>query len=166
MSQARYWRRSGGDKFPVLYVFFHAEGRVEPRGSNAVQRTAGNGATAPSRRVPVKDRTAPLLGRSMGARPATRRGQERRADEARDPPCLDNDEIAGWPRRGHRDANARRGAPFCPGRGALPHHRDMAPFIPLWNECRRHLGLAGRLQPSRHVESGAKRTARTGRCGV
>src|SRR5713101_9771790 len=33
------------------------------------------------------------------------------------------------------------------------HHRDMAPFIPLWNECRRHLGLAGRLQPSRHVES-------------
>src|SRR6266849_4406786 len=39
------------------------------------------------------------------------------------------------------------------------HHRAMAPFIPLWNECRRHLGLAGRLQPSRHVESGAMRTA-------
>ncbi len=48
---------------------------------------------------------------------------------------------------------------FRPGRWALPHHRDMAPFIPLWNECRRHLGLAGRLQPSRHVESGAMRTA-------
>src|SRR5713226_7801304 len=26
---------------------------------------------------------------------------------------------------------------------ALPHPRDMAPFIPLWNECRRHFGLAG-----------------------
>jgi len=70
-----------------------------------------------------------------------------RADEARDPPCLDNDEIAGWRRRGHRDANARRGTRFCLGRWALPHHRDMAPCIPLWNEWRRHLGLAGRLQP-------------------
>ncbi len=74
-------------------------------------------------------------------------------------PDLENDEIAGWRRRGHRDADARRGARFYPGRWALPHHRDMAPFIPLWNECRRHLGLAGRLQPSRHVESGAMRTA-------
>src|SRR5712691_7925820 len=74
-------------------------------------------------------------------------------------PDLDHDEIAGWRRRGHRDADARRGARFYPGRWALPHHRDMAPFIPLWNECRRHLGLAGRLHPSRHVESGAMRTA-------
>src|SRR5216683_5292372 len=44
--------------------------------------------------------------------------------------------------------------------GAVPDFIPvMAPFIPLWNECRRHLGLAGRLQPSRHVESGAMRTA-------
>ena len=58
-------------------------------------------------------------------------------------PDLENDEIADWRRRGHRDADARRGARFYPGRRALPHHRDMAPFIPLWNECRRHFGLAG-----------------------
>ncbi len=58
-------------------------------------------------------------------------------------PDLENDEIADWRRRGHRDADARRGARFYPGRWALPHHRDMAPFIPLWNECRRHFGLAG-----------------------
>src|SRR6266702_6830090 len=58
-------------------------------------------------------------------------------------PNLENDEIADWRRRGHRDADARRGARFYPGRWALPHHRDMAPFIPLWNECRRHCGLAG-----------------------
>jgi len=45
-------------------------------------------------------------------------------------PDLENDEIADWRRRGHRDADARRGARFCPGRWALPHHRDMAPFIP------------------------------------
>ena len=32
-------------------------------------------------------------------------------------------------------------------------------FHSTWNECRRHLGLAGRLQPSRHLESGAMRTA-------
>jgi hypothetical protein len=64
-------------------------------------------------------------------------------------PDLENDEIADWRRRGHRDADARRGARFYPGRWALPHHRDMAPFIPLWNECRRHLGLAGRLHASR-----------------
>jgi len=32
---------------------------------------------------------------------------------------------------------------FRPGRWALPHHRDMAPFIPLWNECRRDFGLPG-----------------------
>src|SRR6266852_3650522 len=32
---------------------------------------------------------------------------------------------------------------FCPGRWALAHHRDMAPFIPLWNECRRRFGLEG-----------------------
>ena len=32
-------------------------------------------------------------------------------------------------------------------------------FIPQWNECRGHLGLAGRLQSSRHVEPGAMRTA-------
>ncbi len=51
-------------------------------------------------------------------------------------PDLENDEIADWRRRGHRDADARRGARFYPGRWALPHHRDMAPFIPLWNECR------------------------------
>ena len=47
-------------------------------------------------------------------------------------PDLDHDEIAGWRRRGHREAGARRGARFCPGRWALPHHRDtrsyMAPF--------------------------------------
>src|SRR6266581_2480441 len=58
-------------------------------------------------------------------------------------PDLENDEIAGWRRRGHRHADARRGARFCPGRWALPHHRDMAPFIPLWNECRRDFGLPG-----------------------
>ena len=58
-------------------------------------------------------------------------------------PDLENDEIADWRRRGHRDADARRGARFYPGRWALPHRRDMAPFIPLWNECRRHFGLAG-----------------------
>src|SRR6266702_685389 len=58
-------------------------------------------------------------------------------------PDLENDEIADWRRRGHRDADARRGARCYPGRWALPHHRDMAPFIPLWNECRRHCGLAG-----------------------
>src|SRR6266581_4013956 len=45
-------------------------------------------------------------------------------------PDLENDEIAGWRRRGHRDADARRGARFYPGRWAVPHHRDMAPFIP------------------------------------
>src|SRR5712691_12814793 len=85
--------------------------------------------------------TLPLFGRSMGRvrqRAGVRNG---RTDDARDPPCLDNDEIAGWRRRGHRDADARRGARFYPGRWALPHPRDMAPFIPLWNECRRHLGL-------------------------
>ncbi len=106
----------------------------------------------------------PIHGGRVRQRAGVRNG---RADDARDPPCLDNDEIAGWRRRGHRDAvarghrdaDARRGARFYPGRWALPHHRDMAPFIPLWNECRRHLGLAGRLQPSRHVESGAMRTA-------
>src|SRR6266852_285243 len=43
-------------------------------------------------------------------------------------PDLENDEIADWRRRGHRDADARRGARFYPGRWALPHHRDMAPF--------------------------------------
>jgi hypothetical protein len=43
-------------------------------------------------------------------------------------PCLDNDEIAGWRRRNHRDADARRGARFCPGRWALPHHRDTGTF--------------------------------------
>src|SRR5712691_8030451 len=32
---------------------------------------------------------------------------------------------------------------FCAGRWALAHHRDMAPFIPLWNECRRRFGLEG-----------------------
>src|SRR5712691_6821789 len=58
-------------------------------------------------------------------------------------PDLENNEIAGWRRRGHRDADARRGARFYPGRWALPHHRDMAPFIPLWNECRRDFGLPG-----------------------
>src|SRR6266702_2931622 len=36
-------------------------------------------------------------------------------------PDLENDEIAGWRRRGHRDADARRGARFYPGRWALPH---------------------------------------------
>src|SRR6266571_3594163 len=51
-------------------------------------------------------------------------------------PDLENDKIADWRRRGHRDADARRGARFYPGRWALPHHRAMAPFIPLWNECR------------------------------
>src|SRR6266567_3845190 len=58
-------------------------------------------------------------------------------------PDLENDEIAGWRRRGHRDADARRGARFYPGRWALPHPRDMAPFIPLWNECRQDFGLPG-----------------------
>src|SRR5204863_10061026 len=58
-------------------------------------------------------------------------------------PDLENDEIADWRRRGHRDADARRGARFHTGRWVLPHPRDMAPFIPLWNECRRHFGLAG-----------------------
>src|SRR5712691_2653658 len=42
-------------------------------------------------------------------------------------PDLENDEIAGWRRRGHRDADARRSARFYPGRWALPHHHDMAP---------------------------------------
>src|SRR5258708_2886548 len=79
-------------------------------------------------------------------------------------PDLDNDEIAGWRRRGHRDADARRGARFYPGRWALPHHRDMAPFIPLWNECRRQLGLAGAssLRVTASRGRGRRRTARQG----
>src|SRR5713101_934589 len=98
-----------------------------------------HGATAPSRRVPVKDWTPPLFGRSMGGASGNAPGSgtaELTKLEIR--PDLDNDEIAGWRRRGHRDADARRGARFCPGRWALAHHRDMAPFIPLWHECRRH----------------------------
>ena len=42
-------------------------------------------------------------------------------------PDLENDEIADWRRRGHRDADARRGARFHPGRWALPHHAILAP---------------------------------------
>ena len=46
------------------------------------------------------------------------------------------------------------------GATALPRHSlRHGAFHSTWNECRRHLGLAGRLQPSRHVESGAMRTA-------
>src|SRR5260370_15523590 len=73
-------------------------------------------------------------------------------------PDLENDEIADWRRRGHRDADARRGARFYPGRWALPHHRDMAPFIPLWNECRRHFGLAGHNDPLRIGTSAVRRS--------
>src|SRR6266851_1452431 len=130
-------------------------------------RRKGRKQTCPAYRHRATSRLYPYSADPWGRvrqRAGVRNG---RADDARDPPCLDNDEIAGWRRRGHRDAvarghrdaDARRGARFYPGRWALPHHRDMAPFIPLWNECRRHLGLAGRLQPSRHVESGAMRTA-------
>src|SRR5712691_5816212 len=56
-------------------------------------------ATSPPRRAPVKDRTPLLLGRSTGARPATRRGQERR-----------------WRRWGHR----------TPTLGAVP---DSVPVV-------------------------------------
>src|SRR6266851_238807 len=41
------------------------------------------------------------------------------------PPHLDNDEIAGWRRRGHRDADARRGARIFSrslGASAPPRH--------------------------------------------
>ena len=39
-------------------------------------------------------------------------------------PDLENDEIADWRRRGHRDADARRGARFIPvvGRYRTPRH--------------------------------------------
>ena len=62
-------------------------------------------------------------------------------------PDLDHDEIAGWRRRGHRDADARRGARICcPGRWALAHHRDtrsyMAAFIPQWNGIGRRIGTS------------------------
>src|SRR5947208_702376 len=109
---------------------------------------AGLGGTAPSRRVPVKDRTPPLLrpidGGASGNPPGSGTAELTKLEIR---PDLDNDEIACWRRWGHRDADARRGARFCPGRWALPHHRDtrayMAPFIPVWNEWRRHFGLAG-----------------------
>ena len=31
--------------------------------------------------------------------------------------------------------------PMCCEIGAPRHHRDMAPFIPQWNECRRDFGV-------------------------
>jgi len=61
-------------------------------------------------------------------------------------PDLENDEIADWRRRGYRDADARRGARFYPGRWALAHHRDtrsyMAAFIPQWNGIGRRIGTS------------------------
>ncbi len=89
----------------------------------------------------------PLLGRSMGGASSNAPGSgtaELTKLEIR--PDLDNDEIAGWRRRGHRDADARRGARFCPGRWALAHHRDthsyMAAFIPQWNGIGLRIGTS------------------------
>src|SRR5712692_5844264 len=85
-----------------------------------------HGATAPSRRVPVKDWTPPLFGRSMGGASGNAPGSgtaELTKLEIR--PDLDNDEIAGWRRRGHRDADARRGARILSrslGASAPPRH--------------------------------------------
>src|SRR5712691_12178751 len=96
-------------------------GAVEER----IHRGAGSGASTDV----LRDwRPAPRDRRGVGRRPS------RSA-------LIWRTTIADWRRRGHRDADARRGARFYPGRWALPHPRDMAPFIPLWNECRRHLGL-------------------------
>ena len=75
---------------------------------------AGFGATAPSRRIPVKDRTPPLLGRSMGAFGNAPGSGTAELTKLEIRPDLDHDEIAGWRRRGHRDADARRGARFYP----------------------------------------------------
>src|SRR6266704_1250683 len=98
-------------------------GAVEER----IHRGAGSGASTDV----LRDwRPAPRDRRGVGRRPS------RSA-------LIWRTTIADWRRRGHRDADARRGARFYPGRWALPHPRDMAAFIPLWNECRRHLELAG-----------------------
>ena len=106
-------------------------------------------ATAPSRRVPVKDRTPPLLGRSAapwgasGKAPGSGTAELTKLETR---PDLERNEIAGWRRRGHRDADARRGARFCPGRWALAHHRDtrsyMAAFIPQWNGIGLRIGTS------------------------
>src|SRR5260370_42469964 len=88
---------------------------VAPGRLLTARRTTVSGATAPSRRVPVKDRTPPLFGRSMGG--ASGNAPESGTAELTKleiRPDLDNDEIAGWRRRGHRDADARRGARFKP----------------------------------------------------
>ncbi len=121
-----------------------------------------------------------VSGRLVSTHPRRSRAFRRRSHHQSDSgpqrpeirPDLENDEIVDWRRRGHRDADAGRGTRFYP---ALPHPRDMAPFIPLWNECRRHLGLGGRLPartrenfPLRHVREqhhGAPGRIRRGRAG-
>src|SRR6266700_5385173 len=106
---------------------------------------AGFGATAPSRRIPVKDRTPlllrPIHGGARGNAPGSGTAELTKLEIR---PDLDHDEIAGWRRRGHRDADARRGARMLSrslGASATPRHSSyMAAFIPQWNGIGRRIG--------------------------
>ena len=103
---ARSWRNVGEG---VEDGFTRGRANDRHRRNRAVATRPGEGPDS----APIR----PILGGRVWQRAGVRNG---RADDARDPPCLDNDEIAGWRRRGHRDANARRGARFY-RRWALPH---------------------------------------------
>src|SRR6266568_124941 len=91
---------------------------------------AGFGATAPSRRIPVKDRTPlllrPIHGGARGNAPGSGTAELTKLEIR---PDLDHDEIAGWRRRGHRDADGQaRCLDFAPvvGRYRTPATRRLS----------------------------------------
>ena len=122
-------RQTAGDRVTSPH-FLKPDGRN--RRNLAVPTRRGEG--------PESAPTRPIHGGASGNAPGSGTAELTKLEIR---PDLDNDEIAGWRRRGHRDADARRGARILSrslGATAPPRH---GAFHSTWNECRRHLGLAG-----------------------